>query len=84
MTTTTKYIVHYQQIRATRELTRTYRNLESAKDDLDAYRDAYRDAFVSNGYRDACGSVTPEHLEEHIAALFYIEKQTTESERLDY
>lgn len=89
--TTTKYIVHYKSYGYSPKggrigSTKTFRRIESAKSDLDAFRDGYRKAFERNGYRyhDGSGPITPEELEKNIETFFYIEKQVIESERLDY
>lgn len=84
MTTTkiTRYIIHYQTYGSTQEKTKTFRDIDTAKSYLSSLRDYYREVFKAKGYRDACGSITPEHLEEYLAAIFYVEKRVVSSERI--
>lgn len=90
MTTTTKYIVHYQGYRYNPKgkvgSTKTFRKLDSAKKELDLWRRAYRREFEENDmhYFDGSGPITEEQLCRSLDTFFYIEKQTIESERLDW
>ena len=89
MSTSTKYILHYcgygNKPNSGRN-TKTYLKLESAISDLNAYRNFYRTCFEENDMRFYNGSnpITDEQLDKNLGLFFYIEKQTTESERLDY
>lgn len=90
METTIKYVVHCRGYRYNPigkiGSTKTFRKLDSAKKELDMWRRAYRREFEENGmrYYDGSGPITKEDLLRQLDTFFYIEKQTIESERLDY
>ena len=90
MTTTVKYIVHYQGYRYNPigkvGSTKTFRKIDSAKKELDLWRRAYSREFEEHDmhYYDGSGPITKEDLLRQLDMFFYIEKQTIESERLDY
>ena len=90
MTTTIKYVVHYKGYRYNPVgkigSTKTFRKLESAIEELNMWRRAYSREFEENGmrYYDGSGTITKEDLLKTLDTFFFIEKQTIESERLDY
>ena len=84
--TTTKYIVHYKGYRGFSSHTNTFTKLENAHNYLLTCRTCFTHNFKENGmmWSDGSATITDNDLQQMLRDYFYIEREVTTSDRLDY